>query len=127
VEREAGAWTPELGLSWGPNTDQSLWFVYHDCTVHWGSGEFWGDGGTFKEHRLACADGFHNGWGQNDDQTYLADDMFPEGWLRPGRMAAVEQNDGHLFVHVTLDQGESWQRIPVSDEDAIPDVLRQLG
>jgi len=126
VKRELGAWYPETGLSWGPNADQSLWFVNHDCTVHWGSGEFWGDGGTFQEHELACADDFNGAWGKNDF-TYLTDDMFPEGWLRPGRMAAVEDSDGHLFLHVTLDRGESWQRIPVSDEAAIPDTLRQLG
>jgi hypothetical protein len=126
VERDLGAWYPETGLSWGPNADQSLWFVYHDCTVHWGSGEFYGDGGTFNEHQLACADGFDGSFGENDF-TYLTDDMFPVGWLRPGRMAAIENSDGRLFVHVTLDQGESWQRIPVHDEAAIPDTLRQLG
>lgn len=126
VERELGAWYPEVGLSWGPNADQALWFVYHDCTVRWGSGEFWGDGGTFTKDELACADGFDGAWGE-DDFTYLTDDMFPAGWLGPGRMAAVENSGGHLFLHVTLDQGESWQRIPVSDEAAIPDTLRQLG
>jgi hypothetical protein len=126
VERELGAWYPETGLSWGPNTDQSLWFVYHDCTVHWGSGEYYGDGGTFERHQLDCAAGFDSTWGE-DDFTYLTDDMFPAGWLQPGRMAAIENSDGQLFLHVTLDQGDSWERIPVDEEAAIPDTLRQLG
>lgn len=125
VERELGAWYPEAGLSWGPNAEQSLWFVYHDCTVRWGSGEFWGNG-TFTEHELDCADGFDGAFGE-DDFTYLTPMMFPPGWLKPGRMAAVEDSDGHLFLHVTLDQGESWQRIPIGDEAAIPATLRQLG
>ena len=126
VESELGAWYPEVGLSWGPNTEESLWFVYHDCTVRWGSGEFWGDGGTLTEYELDCADGFDGAWGE-DDFTYLSPTMFPAGWLGPGRMAAVEDSDGQLFLHVTLDQGESWQRIPVSDESAIPATLRQFG
>jgi hypothetical protein len=126
VERELGAWYPEAGLSWGPNTDQSLWFVYHDCTVHWGSGEFYGNGGAFTEHQLDCADGFDGSWGE-DDYTYLTDDMFPDGWLQPGRMAAIENSDNRLFLHVTLDHGESWQRIHVSDEATIPHTLQQLG
>ena len=110
----------------GPNPDQSLWFVYHDCTVHWGTGEFYGDGGSYTEHELECGDGFNGAFGEQDF-TYLRENMFPAGWLRPGRMAAIENNDGRLFLHVSLDQGESWQRIPVNDEAAIPDTLRQLG
>jgi len=54
-------------------------------------------------------------------------DGFPDGWLQPGRMALVERNDDRLFLHVSLDYGKTWQRIPVSDEDAIPETLQKLG
>ena len=51
---------------------------------------------------------------------------FPDGWLQPGRMALAERNHDRLFLHVSLDYGNTWQRIPVSDEDAIPDTLQGL-
>jgi hypothetical protein len=126
VLRDLGAWWPEAGLSWGPNPDESLWFVYHDCTVHWGTGEFYGDGGSYREHKLGCGEGFDGAFGE-DDFTYLRENMFPAGWLRPGRMAAIENREGRLLLHVSLDLGASWQRIPITDEAAIPDTLRQLG
>ncbi len=126
VLRDLGAWWPEAGLSWGPNSDESLWFVYHDCTVHWGTGEFYGDGGSFQEHDLDCGEGFDGAFGTGDF-TYLRENMFPDGWLRPGRMAAIEDRDGRLFLHVSLDAGASWQRIPVDDEAAVPDTLRELA
>ncbi len=126
VLRDLGAWWPESGLSWGPNPDEFLWFVYHDCTVHWGTGEFYGDGGSYREHELDCSEGFDGAFGE-DDFTYLRENMFPAGWLRPGRMAAIENSDGRLYLHVSLDRGASWQRIPVNDEAAIPDTLRKLG
>ena len=126
VLRDLGAWWPESGLSWGPNPDELLWFVYHDCTVHWGTGEFYGDAGSYTQHQLDCGEGFDGAFGE-DDFTYLRENIFPSGWLVPGRMAVIENSDGRLFLHVSLDQGVSWQRIPVNDETAIPDTLRQLG
>jgi len=41
-------------------------------------------------------------------------------------MALAERNHDRLFLHVSLDYGNTWQRIPVSDEDAIPDTLQGL-
>jgi hypothetical protein len=98
---------------WGPNVDEFLWFVDRSCSVSWATG------GTFEERRVDCAEGW--------DRAYMHDDWFPDGWLQPGRMALVERNHDRLFLHVSLDYGNTWQRIPVSDEDAIPDTLQRLG
>lgn len=99
---------------WGPNVDEFLWFVDPDCRVGWATD------GTFDDRRLNCAEG-------RDRPTYIHDDGFPEGWLQPGRMALLERNEDRLFLHVSLDYGSTWQRIPVSGEQAIPDALRRLG
>jgi len=96
---------------WGPNVDEFLWFVDPDCLVGWATN------GTFEKRRLDCA----------PYPAYVYDDGFPDGWLQPGRMALVERNDDRLFLHVSLDYGNTWQRIPVSDEDTIPETLQRLG
>lgn len=75
---------------WGPNVDQFLWFADRNCTVQWAT-----EDGTFEKSGPKCA----AGW---DPPTYIHDDMFPDGWLQPGRMALLERNDD-------------------------PDALRQLG
>jgi hypothetical protein len=98
---------------WGPNVDEFLWFVDRDCRVVWATD------GTFEDRRLDCAEG-------RDAPTYVHDDWFPDGWLQPGRMTLLEQSDDRLFLHVSLDYGNTWQRIPVSDEAAIPKTLQRL-
>jgi hypothetical protein len=128
--------------TWGPNLDEFLWLVTFSCDVH-----FWTSDGTFEFRDPGCTDGFDPGHYQTDesgnttdvfgnpgsgDITWVNGDWFPDGWLEPGRMAFLERNflgrdDARLTLHVTLDQGATWQRIPVSDEAAIPDALRQLG
>jgi hypothetical protein len=109
-----------VGAYWGPNTDESLWFVSHiDCRV------FWVAGGTV-ETRQPCGDGFMGDW-DSGNFTNVDGDWFPDGWLRPGRMAVLEHSDDRLILHVSLDQGTTWQRIPVLDEAAIPDALQRLG
>jgi hypothetical protein len=107
---------------WGPNVDEFLWFADRNCTVQWATedGAFVKDAARPGGSGPDCA----AGW---DPPTYIHSDMFPDGWLQPGRLALLERNDHRLFVHVSLDYGETWQRIRVSDEAAVPDVLRQLG
>jgi hypothetical protein len=97
---------------WGPNVDEFLWFVDRSCSVSWATD------GTFEERRVDCAEGW--------DRAFMHDDWFPDGWLQPGRMALVERNHDRLFLHVSLDYGDTWQRIPVSGEDAIPNMLQRL-
>jgi hypothetical protein len=77
-------------------------------------------------HRLDCADDFEFNWA-GGDFTYVHDDLFRDGWLKLGRMALLERVDDRLILHASLDRGVTWQRIPVSNEAAVPDTLRRLG
>ena len=96
---------------WGPNVGEFLWGVTDDCRVYWATD------GTFEERRLDCA----------GDAVYTFLEEFPPGWLQPGRMAAVEETSGgSFFVHVSLNSGATWQRIPVADGETAADVLRRL-
>jgi hypothetical protein len=107
---------PKAVRYWGPNLDQFLWGATDDCRV------FWATGGNFEKRRLDCADGLDFTSGLNTDE-------FPPGWLQPGRMAVVEQFDpgNRTAVHVSLDGGTTWQRVPVTGQRSPTDVLRQLG
>jgi hypothetical protein len=99
---------------WGPNVDEFLWYVDRDCRVVWAAD------GTFETRRPDCAEG-------RDKPTYMHDEWFPDGWLRPGRMALMERSDDRLYLHVSLDYGSTWQRIPVSNEGAVPRELDRVG
>jgi hypothetical protein len=109
-----------MGRYWGPNPAEFLWFVSVDCRVYWVAG------GTLQKHQLDCADDFEFNWA-GGDFTYVHDDWFRNGWLKPGRMALLERVDDRLILHASLDRGVTWQRIPVSDEAAVPDTLRRFG
>ena len=98
---------------WGPNVDEFLWGITEDCRLVWATN------GTFEERRLDCAG--------SRDYDWLEE--FPPGWLQPGRMAVVEETDAPAaatFVHVSLDTGATWQRIPVTDGETVADVLQRL-
>lgn len=99
---------------WGPNVDEFLWGVTDDCRV------FWASNGTFEERQLDCAESL--------DFTDM-DGEFPDGWLRPGRMAVTEHFDpgNRMAVHVSLDYGVTWQRFTAADGETPDDILRQLG
>lgn len=101
---------------WGPNVDEFLWGATDDCRVFWQTGD-----GTFSQRRLGCRAGAGFRF------TNMSSDWFPDGWLEPGRMAVLENRDDGLILHVSLDHGATWQRIPASDESALPDTLRQLA
>ncbi|RYU13481.1 hypothetical protein [Nocardioides iriomotensis] len=97
---------------WGPNVDEFLWGVDDDCRIFWQT-----DSGAFTQHRLGCRDD------GNFIGTVMNPAWFPDGWLRPGRMAAAEQRVDGLVLHVTLDYGATWQRLPLrsdNDLDGLP-------
>ena len=104
---------PEEVRYWAPNLDEFLWGVTDDCRV------FWATTGTLEHRRLDCQDSMHFTW--------MDDDWFPADWLRPGRMVAAEQLDDRMILHVSLDRGATWQRIPDKDDSEVSDVLRQVG
>ena len=111
--------TPAEVRYWGPNPHEFLWGVADDCRV------FWATGGKFEEHQLDCA-------GNLDFAFGISAEEFPPAWLQPGRMAVLEQTDDgqrkdQTFVHVSIDYGVSWQRVPVADGESTTEVLRQVG
>lgn len=129
VDERAGTLRPldvpeEDVRHWGPNSQEFLWGVTSDCRV------FWESEGTLDSRRLACH--------EVGDFTWMDEQWFPAGWLRPGRMALMEMYDEPggaqdvMVLHVSLDGGASWQQVPVEGEpsptpDSVPDILRGLG
>ncbi len=106
------------GNSWGPNTDQALWFVQAiDCLV-----ERVVDGSVVTH--AACGGDFTGHW--YDSLVSVPAEWIPDGWLTPDRMAVLQNTRSQLTLHVSLDQGVTWQHLPVTDQAAIPDALEQL-
>ena len=110
--------SPEGVRYWAPNVDEFIWGVSDDCRV------FWATGGGFRHQRLDCSSSL--------EFTGLpAADEFPPGWLQPGRMVLWEQSDDpgmvDEFLHVSLDSGATWARIPLADGESAAAVLRELG
>ncbi len=132
----------DMRRTWGPNLDERLWFVTFSCDLH-----FWSPSGTFETRDPGCSKSFDPGqyttdatggisdpYGNpgNGDITWVDGAWFPDGWLKPGRMAFLERDflgrdDSRLTLHVTLNGAVTWKRVPVSDEAAIPGALNRLG
>ena len=123
VDARAGTLRPldlPAGVEWwGSNVEEFLWGG-NDCRVVWQQPD-----GSFERHDLECTDGTHpyapawswTGW---DDE-----------WLEPGRMALAEYTDTGdgmvpLFLHVSLDRGASWQRVPVGEGYDLGEALQRL-
>jgi hypothetical protein len=107
------------GNSWGPNTREALWFVQAiDCRVDRVVGD------TVEQYD-PCGDDFQGHW--YDSLVRVDAAWFPDGWLTADRMAVLQDTRGRLTLHASLDGGATWQHVPVSDEAAVRDALRQLG
>lgn len=108
-----------VGNTWGPNTDEALWFVQAvDCQVYRvvnGSAEQYD----------ACGPDFKGRW--YDSLVHIDAGWFPEGWLTPDRMAVLEDSRDRLTLHASLDGGATWRHVPVADEADIPTALEALG
>lgn len=91
---------------WGPNYNEFLWGG-GDCRVVWQAAD-----GGFDHQDFGCADS-----DELRNPTRNGDPF--QGWLRPGRMAAVEYTDNGepQFVHVSIDYGATWQRVPIDTDD----------
>jgi hypothetical protein len=107
---------PEAVRYWGPNSEEFLWGVTDDCRV------FWATASSRDFRPLDCSD-------QLTSTSMPPADELPDGWLQPGRMVAEERfgPSDRTAIHVSLDGGATWQRIPTSGENATADVLRGLG
>ena len=97
--------------------DELLWGVAEGCVVYWQQ-----PGGDFDHRELEC---------KAPDQDPLMIDYNPRAtsWFTADRMALIELGGSKFLpvaLHVSLDRGDTWQRIPVT-EDTMYDVLEQLG
>ena len=72
----------------------------------------------------ACGGDFTGHW--YDSLVSVPAEWIPDGWLTPDRMAVLQNTRSQLTLHVSLDQGVTWQHLPVTDQAAIPDALEQL-
>jgi hypothetical protein len=84
---------------------------------------YWTTDGRFDQRRLGCSEGlaFAGMWPKE----------FPPGWLQPERMAVWEQSEDQTkdqeFLHVSLDNEATWDRIPLADGEPHVSVVRELG
>lgn len=108
-----------VGNSWGPNTSDALWFVQAvDCRLDRVVD------GAVTSHQ-PCGDDFRGHW--YDSLVRVDASWIPDGWLTPDRMAVLQETQGELTLHASVDGGATWEHVPVSDERAVPDALRRLG
>lgn len=111
---------------WVLDSDTFLWGVTGDCRAYWTTGD------GLEEKDLDCVEG----------PMPLDLSWYPEGWLRPGRMAVAELYDvpadgredvNDMTLHVSLDSGATWETLEVGrydDEtwmDKLAGALRGLG
>jgi len=108
----------EVFVRWAESAaDELLWGVAEDCVVYWQQ-----PGGEFAHRELEC---------KAPDQGSLMIDYNPRAtsWFTTDRMAVIELGGRKrlpVALHVSLDRGDTWQRIPVTD-DTMYDRLERLG
>ena len=114
--------------TWGTYSELLLGTGY-DCSITLVTAD------GLRERELDCTDGGE--LSQIDDVPRWV----PAGWMRRGRMAVTELVDGHrngasnwhFFIHASLDDGATWQRIPIGNgdpgglSDLAANALQQLG
>jgi hypothetical protein len=109
---------PDAVSDWAESAaDELLWGAAENCVVYWQQ-----PGGNFAHRQLEC---------QAPDQDPLMIDYVPRAtaWFTADRMALIELGGSRFLpvaLHVSLDRGDTWQRIPVTG-DTMYDVLEQLG
>jgi hypothetical protein len=98
--------------------DELLWGVgvADGCVVYWQQ-----PGGDFAHRALDC---------RSPLAGLMAYSGFePAAWMTAERMAVVEYGGGKglaVALHVSLNRGETWQRIPVTEDNTVDDVFAQL-
>ncbi len=110
---------PDAVYQWAESAaDELLWGLANGCVVYWQE-----PGGDFAQRELECE------VVQDPDPLMIDDVPRATSWFTAERMALIELG-GRKFLpvalHVSLDRGDTWQRIPVT-EDTMYDVLEQLG
>ena len=111
---------PDAVFTWADSAaDELLWGVGEDggCVVYWQQ-----PGGEFAHRELDCRSSF-------PVLQIAGDDFLPAAWFTAERMAVIELggSKGHpVALHVSLDRGDTWQRIPVTEDNTVDEVLAQL-
>ena len=105
---------PTQVISWAESaTDQLLWGVANGCVVYWQQ-----PGGDFAHRDLDC---------RSESDLMLYSEAPFAAWFTAERMAALELGGSKglpVALHVSLDRGATWRRIPVT-EDTMDEVLSQ--
>ena len=108
----------EVFVGWAEWTaDELLWGVAENCVVYWQQ-----PGGNFAHRQLECK-------APDRDPLMIDDTPRANSWYTAERMALIELGGSKfdsVALHVSLDRGDTWQRIPVTG-DTMYDVLEQLG
>jgi hypothetical protein len=111
---------PDAVFTWADSAaDELLWGVGEDggCVAYWQQ-----PAGEFAHRELDCRS-------SSPVLQIAGDDFLPATWFTAERMAVIELGGSKfspVALHVSLDRGDTWQRIPVT-EDTMNDVLEQLG
>ena len=111
---------PDAVFGWSDSAaDELLWGVGEDggCVVYWQQPR-----GEFAHRELDCRSSFAV-------LQIAGDDFLPAAWFTAERMAVIELGGGQgraVALHVSLDLGDTWQRIPVTEDNTVDDVLAQL-
>lgn len=105
-------------VAWAESaTDKLLWGVdLNGCVVYWQQ-----PSGDFAHRDLECRSPLPN--------LFIDDNPRVTAWFTAERMAVTELGGSKglpVALHVSLDRGTTWQRIPVT-EHTMYDVLEQLG
>lgn len=111
---------PDSVFGWADSAaDELLWGVGEDgdCLVYWQR-----PGGEFARAELDCTSSF-------PVLQIAGDDFLPAAWFTAERMAVIERGGSKglpVAVHVSLNRGDTWQRIPVTEDNTVDDVFAQL-
>ncbi len=78
-------------------------------------------GGEFVHRDLDCRSSFPS--------LFIDISLQPAAWFTAERMAVTELGGSKglpVALHVSLDRGDTWQRIPVTEDNTVDDVFAQL-
>ena len=111
---------PDAVHSWAEMAaDQLLWGVADDCVVYWQQ-----PGGDFTHRDLDCRAEESPG----NPVLWIDDEPRAAAWFTAERMAVAEMGGpdySPVALHVSLDRGATWQRIPVTEDNTMEEVLAQ--
>ena len=107
---------PDAVFQWAESaSDELLWGVANGCVVYWQQ-----PGGDFAHRDLECR--------SQPTDLFIDVSLQPAAWFTAERMAVTEVGGSKgdpVALHVSLDRGATWRRIPVT-VDTVDEVFAQL-